>query len=116
MHYAADKIVPVTAELGGKNPNIVMPDADLDLAVAGIVQGMRLFRQGQSCTAGTRIYIHEDVYREVSGERVAETRQGRMGNPLDEATQVGSRSSRASSSHGWSATSQWRARRRGRAS
>ncbi len=90
MHYAADKIVPVTAELGGKNPNVVMPDADLDLAVTGIVQGMRLFRQGQSCTAGTRIYIHRDVYREVLDRVVAELGKGRMGNPLDDATQIGS--------------------------
>ncbi len=90
MHYAADKIVPVTAELGGKNPNIIMPDADLDLAVAGIVQGMRLFRQGQSCTAGARIFIHTAVYREVLGQVVSEFGKGRMGNPLDEATQIGS--------------------------
>ena len=90
MRYAADKIVPVTAELGGKNPNIVMPDADLDLAVAGIVQGMRLFRQGQSCTAGTRIYVHKKIYPEVRERVVAELGKGRMGNPLDEATQVGS--------------------------
>ncbi len=89
LHYAADKIVPVTAELGGKNPNIVMPDADLDLAVAGIVQGMRLFRQGQSCTAGTRIYIHADIYRDVLDRVIAEFGNSRMGNPLDEATQVG---------------------------
>ena len=67
MHYAADKFISVTAELGGKNPNIIMPDADLDLAVAGIVQGLRLFRQGQSCTAGTRVYIHEDIYDQVLG-------------------------------------------------
>jgi len=90
LHYAAEKIVPVTAELGGKNPNIVMPDADLDLAVAGIVQGMRLFRQGQSCTAGTRIYVHRDLYPEVLTRVTAELGKRRMGNPLDETTQVGS--------------------------
>jgi len=89
MHYAADKIVPVTAELGGKNPNIVMPDADLDLAVAGIVQGMRLFRQGQSCTAGTRVYIHQSLYDVLLPRIVAELSRGRMGDPLDEATEVG---------------------------
>jgi acyl-CoA reductase-like NAD-dependent aldehyde dehydrogenase len=89
MHYAADKLIPVTAELGGKNPNIVMPDADLDLAVPGIIQGLRLFRQGQSCTAGTRVYIHQDIYRQVIDRLVATITSGRMGNPLDEATEVG---------------------------
>ncbi|MCB1488352.1 MAG: aldehyde dehydrogenase family protein [Bauldia sp.] len=90
MHYAADKFITVTAELGGKNPNIVMPDADLDLAVAGIIQGLRLFRQGQSCTAGTRIYIHEDVYSETLERVIAAMNKGRMGNPLDDSTEVGS--------------------------
>jgi acyl-CoA reductase-like NAD-dependent aldehyde dehydrogenase len=86
---AADKFISVTAELGGKNPNIVLPDADLDLAVPGIIQGLRLFRQGQSCTAGTRVYIHEDIYRPVMDRVVAEIGKGRVGNPLDERTEVG---------------------------
>jgi acyl-CoA reductase-like NAD-dependent aldehyde dehydrogenase len=90
MHYAADKFISVTAELGGKNPNIIMPDADLDLAVAGVVQGLRLFRQGQSCTAGTRVYIHDDVYDEVMKRVIPALNKGRMGNPLDDATEVGS--------------------------
>jgi acyl-CoA reductase-like NAD-dependent aldehyde dehydrogenase len=90
MHYAAEKFISVTAELGGKNPNIIMPDADLDLAVAGIVQGLRLFRQGQSCTAGTRVYIHNDVYNEVLKRVIPALNKGRMGNPLDETTEVGS--------------------------
>jgi aldehyde dehydrogenase (NAD+) len=90
MHYAADKFISVTAELGGKNPNIVMPDADLDLAAVGIIQGLRLFRQGQSCTAGTRVYIHEDVYRATMDRVIAGINKGRMGNPLDDATEVGS--------------------------
>ena len=89
MHYAADKLIPVTAELGGKNPNIVLPDADLDLAIPGIIQGLRLFRQGQSCTAGTRVYIHEDIYREVIDRLVATIGSGRVGNPLDDSTEIG---------------------------
>jgi acyl-CoA reductase-like NAD-dependent aldehyde dehydrogenase len=89
MHYAADKFISVTAELGGKNPNIVMPDADLDLAVPGIIQGLRLFRQGQSCTAGTRVYIHADIYDAVVDRVLADIGKGRIGNPLDDSTEVG---------------------------
>lgn len=90
LHAVADKIVPVTAELGGKNPNIVMPDADIERAAKGIIQGLRLQRQGQSCTAGTRIYIHEDVYEPVMERVLAAIPTFKIGNPLDDATQVGS--------------------------
>ncbi len=89
MRDAADKFISVTAELGGKNPNIVMPDADLDLAVPGIIQGLRLFRQGQSCTAGTRVYIHEAIYDEVLRRVTADIGKGRLGDPLDDSTEVG---------------------------
>ncbi len=90
MHYAADKIVPVTAELGGKNPNIVMADADPDRAAKGILQGLRLQRQGQSCSAGTRIFIHDALYDDVIARVLAGIPAFRIGNPLDEETQVGS--------------------------
>lgn len=94
LHAVADKIVPVTAELGGKNPNIVMPDADIELAAKGVIQGLRLQRQGQSCTAGTRIYLHDDVYEPVLERVLAAIPTFKMGNPLDETTQVGSLISR----------------------
>ncbi|MEJ8570425.1 aldehyde dehydrogenase family protein [Microbaculum marinum] len=90
MHYAAEKIVPVTAELGGKNPIIIMEDSDIDRAVGGILQGLRLQRQGQSCSAGTRILLHEAVYDRVI-EKVIDGVSGfNIGNPLDEAVQIGS--------------------------
>ncbi|WP_164756117.1 aldehyde dehydrogenase family protein, partial [Mesorhizobium sp. M7A.F.Ca.US.014.04.1.1] len=89
MHYAADKIIPVTAELGGKNPNIVLADANVDRAARGILQGLRLQRQGQSCSAGTRIYIHDAIYDAVIERVLAGIPSFRVGNPLDEATQVG---------------------------
>jgi acyl-CoA reductase-like NAD-dependent aldehyde dehydrogenase len=56
---AAPKLCPVTLELGGKNPNIIMSDADLEIAIPGVIDGMRYTRQGQACTAGSRVYIHE---------------------------------------------------------
>lgn len=58
---AAEKIIPVTLELGGKSPMIVMEDANIDKAVDGAITGMRFTRQGQSCTAASRIFVHEDV-------------------------------------------------------
>jgi acyl-CoA reductase-like NAD-dependent aldehyde dehydrogenase len=59
---AADKLIPVTLELGGKSPMIVCADADLDRAVDGAVIGMRFTRQGQSCTAASRIFVHDSLH------------------------------------------------------
>jgi acyl-CoA reductase-like NAD-dependent aldehyde dehydrogenase len=90
LRGAAAKIVPVTAELGGKNPIIVMADADPGSAAQGILRGLRLQRQGQSCSAGTRVYIHEDIYAGVMEQLVQAIPGFVVGNPLDDATQVGS--------------------------
>ena len=65
---AGEKLIPVTLELGGKSPMIVMDDADIAKAVAGAVSGMRFTRQGQSCTAASRIFVHDKV-RLVLGVR-----------------------------------------------
>ncbi|HLW26905.1 MAG TPA: aldehyde dehydrogenase family protein [Kiloniellales bacterium] len=86
---AAEKLIPVTLELGGKSPMIVMDDADLERAVEGAVTGVRFTRQGQSCTAASRIYVHESLH-----DRFVEALKARvdgmvMGDPLDEATDIG---------------------------
>jgi acyl-CoA reductase-like NAD-dependent aldehyde dehydrogenase len=90
LRSAGSKIMPVTAELGGKNPIIVMPDADVRRAADGILRGLRLQRQGQSCSAGTRIYIHDDIYHQVIQRVIDLIPTFRIGDPLDDATQVGS--------------------------
>jgi acyl-CoA reductase-like NAD-dependent aldehyde dehydrogenase len=90
LRAAGSKIMPVTAELGGKNPIIVMPDADVRRAADGILRGLRLQRQGQSCSAGTRIYIHDDIYPQVIQRVIDVIPTFRIGDPLDDATQVGS--------------------------
>ena len=90
LRAAGRKIMPVTAELGGKNPIIVMPDADVRRAADGILRGLRLQRQGQSCSAGTRIYIHDHIYQEVIQRVIDLIPTFRIGDPLDDATQVGS--------------------------
>ncbi|HZS85565.1 MAG TPA: aldehyde dehydrogenase family protein [Stellaceae bacterium] len=86
---AAEKLIPVTLELGGKSPMIVMADADLDKAVAGAVTGMRFTRQGQSCTAASRIFVQEAAHDAFVDMLKAKVDAMKMGDPLDEATDIG---------------------------
>ncbi|WP_023648655.1 aldehyde dehydrogenase family protein [Candidatus Pelagibacter ubique] len=86
---AAPKLCPVTLELGGKNPNIIMSDADLELAIPGVIDGMRYTRQGQACTAGSRVYIHEKIYDKVLEGAVDKLSKLKMGNALDETSDIG---------------------------
>lgn len=90
---AGERLIPASLELGGKSPTIVWPDAAssdrIDETVAGILAGMRITRQGQSCTAGSRLFIHEDVYDEVLEATVGSLQALRVGDPLDEATDMG---------------------------
>jgi len=86
---AAEKLIPVTLELGGKSPMIVMGDADLDRAVAGAIVGMRFTRQGQSCTAASRIFVHESLHDAFVEKLKAKVDAMVMGDPLDEKTDIG---------------------------
>ena len=91
---AADTFKRVTLELGGKSPQIVMADADIDAAVNGIAMGL-LFNQGQVCAAGTRILVHRSRYAAVvDGLRQAVESQI-LGDPFDPATTMGPLVSRA---------------------
>lgn len=85
----ADRIIPVSLELGGKSPMIVCADADLEKTVAGAVAGMRFTRQGQSCTAASRIYVHRSLYDAFLAALSAKLEGLVIGDPLDEATDVG---------------------------
>ena len=86
---AAPKLCPVTLELGGKNPNIIMSDADLEIAIPGVIDGMRYTRQGQACTAGSRVYIHEKIFDQVLDGAVEKLSKLKMGNALDENSDIG---------------------------
>ncbi|MEQ9348789.1 MAG: aldehyde dehydrogenase family protein [Thalassospira sp.] len=86
---AAEKLIPVTLELGGKSPMIVMDDADLDKAIAGAVGGMRFTRQGQSCTASSRILVHEKLHDAFVTRLIDKVNALKMGDPLDEETDIG---------------------------
>ena len=92
---AADKIVPVTLELGGKSPMIVMADADLDKAVDGAVVAMRFTRQGQSCTAASRMLVHRSLHDEFVRKLKAKIDRLVIGDPLDERTDIGAIISKA---------------------
>jgi betaine-aldehyde dehydrogenase len=85
---AADKLMPVSLELGGKSPSIVCADADLDHAVAGVLYGI-FSSSGESCIAGSRAFVHASVYDEFKRRIVAGALALRVGNPADERTQMG---------------------------
>ena len=88
--YVAPKLCPVTLELGGKNPSIVMADADPDLAIPGIIEGMRYIRQGQGCTAATRVFVHESLYDRISDGVIDRLAKLKVGDPMIESTDIGS--------------------------
>ncbi len=85
---AAPTLKKVSLELGGKNPQVIFPDADLDSAVDAIVFGV-YFNAGECCNSGSRIIVHEDIAEEVTARVVALSRKVAFGDPLDEATKVG---------------------------
>lgn len=86
---AAEKLIPVTLELGGKSPMIIMDDADLGKAIDGAVSGMRFTRQGQSCTAASRIFVQAGIHDEFVKRLRARVDSLKMGDPLNETTDIG---------------------------
>jgi len=90
MRAAAERIVPVSLELGGKSPSVVYPDADEDWVVDGVIAGMRFTRQSQSCTAGSRLFLHADIFDSFLDKLRTKTQALKLGDPLDEATDIGS--------------------------
>jgi betaine-aldehyde dehydrogenase len=89
MHAAADRIVPVSLELGGKSPAVVFPDADEQRTVDGVITGMRVTRQGQSCTAGSRLFLHRSIFDSFLSKLTATLQKFKLGDPTDEATDMG---------------------------
>jgi aldehyde dehydrogenase (NAD+) len=85
---AASHCARVTLELGGKSPQLIFPDADPQRAAAGIVSGI-FAAAGQTCIAGSRAYLHAALYDEVCERIIQYCRDMTMGDPLDEATDIG---------------------------
>ena len=84
---AADKLMPVSLELGGKSPTIVFADADLDVAVAGVMFGV-FSSTGQSCIAGSRLFVERSIHDAFVAKLVVATERLRVGHPFEATTQV----------------------------
>ncbi len=85
---AADKLMPVSLELGGKSPAIVCEDADLDHAVNGVLYGI-FSSSGESCIAGSRLFVAKRLYREFVARLSAAAERLRIGDPASPDTQMG---------------------------
>lgn len=85
---AAKKLIPATLELGGKSANIYFPDAPWEKAIEGLQMGI-LFNQGQVCCAGSRVFVHEDIYDKFVAEAVKAFNKVKVGLPWQADTQMG---------------------------
>ena len=85
---AGEQLKKVELELGGKNPQLVMADADLDAAVDAVVFGV-YFNAGECCNSGSRVLVERSIAEEFQAAVVERAKQVPVGDPLDPATKVG---------------------------
>ncbi len=85
---AAEKLMPVSLELGGKSPTIVCEDADIEQAVAGVMFGI-FSSSGESCIAGSRCFVHVNLYDQFKARLLERTQQLHVGNPSESTTHMG---------------------------
>ena len=78
----------VTLELGGKSPNVILPDADLERAIAGSYEAI-YFNTGQACNAGSRLFVHRDQFDEVVSGLADAAKRAKVGPGLEEGTELG---------------------------
>ncbi|MBI3788675.1 MAG: aldehyde dehydrogenase family protein [Ignavibacteriales bacterium] len=88
MALAAENLKKVTLECGGKSANIVLEDADLDLAVDGAMYAI-FYHQGQCCEAGTRLFLPKKLHDEFMGRLIEKTKRLKLGDPMNPATDLG---------------------------
>ena len=92
-HAAADRIANVTLELGGKSPCIIFPDActpeRIDKTAQDVVNAMRFARQGQSCTAGSRLFVHAAVWDDLLPRIAEKAAAMKVGDALDDSVDIG---------------------------
>jgi len=88
MRQAAGTVKKVSLELGGKSPNIILPDADMSKAIPGALMGI-MFNQGQVCAAGSRLFIQKKSYDNVVADLAAHAQKIKQGAGLDPSTEMG---------------------------
>ncbi len=88
MRQAAESIKNITLELGGKSPNIILEDADLEEAIPGAFNGI-MYNHGQNCSAGSRVYVHRKHYDRVVEELVRLANEVKLGAGMDKETEMG---------------------------
>ena len=93
MRGAADTLKQITLELGGKSPNIVFADADLDAAVRGATTGI-FYGKGEVCAAGSRLLVDKSIKNEFIDKVAARAKKMAPGDPLDPKTRLGAISSK----------------------
>jgi acyl-CoA reductase-like NAD-dependent aldehyde dehydrogenase len=93
MRSAAETLKHLTLELGGKSPNIVFPDADLDAAIRGATAGI-FYGKGEVCAAGSRLLVDRSIKQEFIDKVAARTKKMVAGDPLDPKTRLGAISSK----------------------
>ena len=90
---AAERLARVSLELGGKSPNVIFADADIGNAINGVLAGI-FGATGQTCLAGSRVLIHQDIYETFVPKLVERAKAIRVGDPLDPNTEMGTLSCR----------------------
>ncbi len=88
LQAAGGNLKKTTLELGGKSPNIVFPDAEMDRAVSGALTAI-FFNAGECCIAGSRLLLHADIYDEFIEQLVERARKIKVGHPLDWDSRMG---------------------------
>ena len=88
LDAAKGNLKRVSLELGGKSPVVILPDADLDLAIPGAANAI-FFNSGQVCVAGSRLYVHRSIFDKVVGGIVDQAKSMKLGHGLDQTTQMG---------------------------
>ena len=93
MRSAADSLKKITLELGGKSPNIVLPDADLEAAIRGATIGI-FYGKGEVCAAGSRLLVDRSIKDEFIDKLAARAKKMAPGDPMDPKTRFGAISSK----------------------
>jgi phenylacetaldehyde dehydrogenase len=88
VRAASGNLKKVSLELGGKSPNVIFADADLELAIAGSANAI-FFNHGQCCTAGSRLFVHDSVFEQVVDGVAQAARRIRLGSGLESTTEMG---------------------------